>query len=161
MHLVPVGAEISGPMWVSGSIGSPTLMPFSISRSASIASSRRLRSTYTRVAAVQSCPVLYVAPRVTARAISEMSASVKTNAGALPPSSRWTRFKLFGRALHHPPPGRCRPRETDHVNPVVGDQRLPDLCVASDHAERPGRGTGLLQKASQQHRCSAASVARA
>ena len=61
---------------------------------ASSSSSRTAASAYTRVAAVQSWPLLYVEASAAAAATAGTSASAKTTNGALPPNSRWT---LVGR----------------------------------------------------------------
>jgi hypothetical protein len=81
-------------MKVSSSHGSPIATPWNVSVTASTVSSNRLFSTYSRVAAVQSCPVLKQAPTIAASARASRSASSNTMNGALPPNSRCTRLSV-------------------------------------------------------------------
>jgi hypothetical protein len=54
--------------------------------------------TMRRVAAVQSCPELKKPASLIVSARASMSASSYTSTGALPPSSRWTRFTVWAAA---------------------------------------------------------------
>ncbi len=79
--------------------------PSAASASAATNSSWTPACTSTRVAAVQSWPALNrPAPAMPSAAVA-MSASSNTTTGALPPSSRCTRFRSGGRRARRPP---CR-----------------------------------------------------
>ncbi len=63
----------------------------------------------TRVAAVQSWPALKYPAIAIPSAAAAMSASSNTTTGALPPSSRWTRLRLFDAAPATSMPARTEP----------------------------------------------------
>ncbi len=72
-------------------------------------------------------------------AAAAMSASSNTTTGALPPSSRWTRLRLFEAASATCMPARTEPGDRHHRRGVVIDHRPPGVAVAADHVEHAGR----------------------
>src|SRR6266852_3091268 len=87
-------SETSGPISVSAAAGSPTLRD-STAGTRSLTSLSWIRGpAMTRVAEVQSWPALKKPPILMPSTTALGSASSKTTTGALPPSSRWTRFSV-------------------------------------------------------------------
>src|SRR5215475_5302400 len=85
-------AEISGPISVPGSDGSPTLTPFTAGSSSSMNSSSTERCTRIRDREQQSWPALSKTPYGAVAAARSRSASANTTFALLPPSSRVTRL---------------------------------------------------------------------
>ena len=82
----------------SSSAGLPTLSDCSAGTSSASSFSYTPLPAMIRVAAVQSWPLLKKPASLTASATALRSASSKTTTGALPPSSRWTRFTVCAAA---------------------------------------------------------------
>ena len=82
-----------GPIWVSGSRGSPTFSAPAFSPSSEAKSPDTERSTTTRSVDMQIWPWCMKAPNFAAATASSRSASGSTTSGALPPSSSSTRFR--------------------------------------------------------------------
>ena len=79
---------------MSSSNGSPIAIDSTAGTSSDNTLSYWAEPTRTRHAAVQSCPALKYPATFTHSTAVEMSASSKMMTGALPPSSRWTRFSV-------------------------------------------------------------------
>ena len=73
-------------------------------------------------------------PAIVSTAVA-MSTSSKTTTGALPPSSRWTRLSVSAAARATALAGLDRAGERDHVDVLVGDERLADVVAADDDVE--------------------------
>src|SRR5215813_5647343 len=106
-------AEISGPISVPGSDGSPTLTPFTAGSSRSMNSSSTERCTRIRDRAQQSWPALSKTPYGAVAAARSMSESAKTMLALLPPSSRVSRFTCFAQ-----PTMIWRPTSVEPVNTI-------------------------------------------
>ena len=85
-------AEISGPISVAGSPGSPTVTPLTAGSSSSMKRSNTLRWTRIRDRAQQSCPALSNTAYGAVAAARSRSASANTMLALLPPSSSVSRF---------------------------------------------------------------------
>ncbi len=105
--------EISGPMAVFSSAGSPTTTDSTAGASSSRKRSYADRWTRMRVRAQQSWPELSRKDMGVAAAAASMSASAKTMLGLLPPSSRVTRLRSA-----EPFANTCLPTVVDPVKTI-------------------------------------------
>ncbi len=105
--------EISGPMSVVSSAGSPTVTASIAGASSSRKRSYAVRWTRMRVRAQQSWPELSRNDMGAAAAAASRSASAKTMFGLLPPSSRVTRLRSA-----EPFASTCLPTAIDPVNTI-------------------------------------------
>ena len=102
-------AEISGPIWVRSSAGSPTRRPVTAGSSRDRNSSMAERSTRMRERAQQSWPALPNTAMGAAAAAAARSASAKTTLADLPPSSRVTRLMVPAAPAMMPRPTSVEP----------------------------------------------------
>src|SRR5713226_42307 len=82
-----------GPIWVPASSPSPTLTPRASSPSISSIGAYICSGTYTRLIALQICPLFSIAPQKILGATAARSTYDNTIAASFPPSSRVTRFR--------------------------------------------------------------------
>lgn len=81
------------------------------------------------------------------------SASSKTMKGALPPSSRLSRFHAAGRAAHQQRADACRAGEGDLANGLVRHDLVADLCGhAGDDVDDAGRDARPFGKHAERQR---------
>ena len=125
-------AEISGPIWVVSSSGSPTRICCTSRSSASRNGSTAERSTRMRERAQQSCPALPNTATGAAAAAFCMSASAKITFADLPPSSSVTRLIVPAAPWAIP-----RPTPVEPVNAIFATSGCSTMPPA-DHAARPG-----------------------
>jgi hypothetical protein len=107
-------AEMSGPMSVASSSGSPTRIPRTAGSSRSRKASSAERSTRIRERAQQSCPALPNTAPGAAAAAASRSASANTTFALLPPSSSVTRL-----IVPAAPAAIERPTSVEPVNAIL------------------------------------------
>ena len=128
-------AEISGPISVASSSGSPTLIASTTSSNASMKASSAERSTRMRERAQQSWPALPNTAPGAAAAAAWMSASANTTLADLPPSSSVTRLIVCAA-----PAAIVRPTSVEPVNATLATSG----CSTSRCPQvRPGPATTL------------------
>lgn len=125
--------EISGPIWVFSSAGSPTTTPSIPGATSSRNRSYTERWTRIRVRAQQSWPVLSRKAMGAAAAAASRSASAKTMLGLLPPSSRVT---LFTRSAHLAM--ICLPTRVEPVNTIFA---TPGCSTSASPVTSPRPGS--------------------
>src|ERR1700759_4744174 len=118
-------AEISGPIWVDSSSGSPTLIPSTTGAIAARKSSSTDSSTRIRERAQQSWPALSKPAQGAAAAPASTSASAKTTLADLPPSSSVTRLIVSAAPRAIPRPTSVEPVKAILATSGCSTRRLP------------------------------------
>ena len=137
-------AEISGPIAVDSSSGSPTTISATASSRRSMKRSSAERSTRIRERAQQSCPALPNTAPGAAAAARSRSASANTMFADLPPSSSVTRLMVPAAPCGDPAPdlGRAGERDLGHVRvlhePLPADASPGPATTFSTPSGRPG-----------------------
>ena len=119
----------SGPIWVLGSAGSPTVIDSIPAANASTNSSLRASGTRIRLSALQTWPLLARLAIWIPVATAAGSASSSTMAADLPPSSRLTCFSPSAQAR-----ATCRPAAVEPVNETLS---TPGWRTRSSPTSRP------------------------
>jgi hypothetical protein len=134
-------SRMTGPRKTLGSAGSPTFtMPPTKSTIFCTSESCASRGTSTRVDIAQPWPEWKnVGPAAWGAIVSRLSVSRKI-ATDLPPSSRWTRFRVFDAASMMRFPGGDAAGEAHLVDARIRDERLGDgVRLAAHHVHHTGR----------------------
>ncbi len=138
--------EISGPTSVAGSSGSPTWRARS---AATISASKRAAmdsSTTKRRIAVQRCPAKPKAARTSSGTLRSRSASARTIAALLPPSSAWSGFIASAHSTASDVPrleGARQPRRPRC--PARGRLRVPSRASPRHHVHESGGQAGAIE----------------
>ena len=140
-----------GPISVAGSSGSPTCMPRTVSASASTTVVVVARGeARIRVCATQAWPVFISAVNFRPSMVAARSASSRTIAADLPPSSSETRLSCSPQTAAILRPAAVEPVKATLSTPGWAHEVLADLAAGGDDVDDAAGHAGLLEQLGHQ-----------